>query len=400
MSTSENGTTQGSSVPPIRPPYPSRPSTPGQSEPAVRPRPVNPVRPQSSGPGMPPPPRPAARPSAAQTSAPAQSPRPVTPPPSSGKSGDDGGMMMPPRPPKKKNPIWVIIAIILVLVVGVMAYFIWKSQNDLKEAQALAEQTKLDMEQMQLEQDYEALNAEFAQFENQRTLIMDDSVKRELTEKYETARLQIEKLQQELRDSKQRSAAEIQKLKNEIETLRALLRHYVEEIDRLNQENQALRNENAEIKQRNEDLNTRVVETSRKNEQLTERMILAEKLNVTAPALTALNKKGKNEKKVQKAAQLMFTFTIPQNNSTPVGEKTFYMRILSPSGQLLGNTGTFSFEGASVPFTARKIVEYTGEELSNVTIYYDINTALTPGDYTVELFADNYRLLSRSFNLK
>ena len=98
-------------------------------------------------------------------------------------------------------------------------------------------------------------------------------------------------------------------------------------------------------------------------------------------------------------AQLMVTFTIPQNNSTPVGEKTIYLRIVSPSGQLLGNGGTFPFEGGSVECSAKKIVEYAGEEIGGVTIYWDVNTALTAGDYTVELFADNYRLISRSFSL-
>ncbi|MDE6702059.1 MAG: hypothetical protein K2K00_00090, partial [Muribaculaceae bacterium] len=133
---------------------------------------------------------------------------------------------------------------------------------------------------------------------------------------------------------------------------------------------------------------------------LSKRMTLAEKLNVTGVTLTALNKKGKAEKKVQKAAQLMVTFTIPQNNSTPVGEKTIYLRIVSPSGQLLGGGGTFSFEGGSVECSAKKTIEYAGEEIGGVTIYWDVNTALTAGDYTVELFADNYRLISRSFNLK
>ena len=116
--------------------------------------------------------------------------------------------------------------------------------------------------------------------------------------------------------------------------------------------------------------------------------------------LTALNKKGKNEKKVQKATQLRVTFTIPQNNSTPVGEKTIYLRIVSPSGQLLGGAGTFPFEGAQLQCSAKKVVEYAGEEIGGVTIYWDVNTALSAGQYTVELFADNYRLASRSFELK
>lgn len=297
-----------------------------------------------------------------------------------------------------RRPI-IIGAVCVGLLLIVAGWLVYSSQKALHQLQNEKDQMQLDYEQQQLAQDAEDLDREFAVFENSRQLIMDDSVKRDLTEKYENARMQVEALQAELKNQKNKSAAEITKLKNEIETLRALLRHYVEEINRLNKENQELRSENEQIKKQNTRLNDRVVATSRENEQLSKRMTLAEKLNVTGLTLTPLNKKGKKEKKVQKAAQLMVTFTIPQNNSTPVGEKTIYLRIVSPSGQLLGNGGTFPFEGGSVECSAKKIVEYAGEEIGGVTIYWDVNTALTAGDYTVELFADNYRLISRSFSL-
>ena len=309
-----------------------------------------------------------------------------------------------PQPDNQSNqksnrrPI-IIGAVSAGLLLIVAGWLVYSSQKALHQLQNEKDQMQLDYEQQQLAQDAEDLDREFAVFENSRQLIMDDSVKRDLTEKYENARMQVEALQAELKNQKNKSAAEITKLKNEIETLRALLRHYVEEINRLNKENQELRSENEQIKKQNTRLNDRVVATSRENEQLSKRMTLAEKLNVTGLTLTPLNKKGKKEKKVQKAAQLMVTFTIPQNNSTPVGEKTIYLRIVSPSGQLLGNGGTFPFEGGSVECSAKKIVEYAGEEIGGVTIYWDVNTALTAGDYTVELFADNYRLISRSFRL-
>ncbi len=314
----------------------------------------------------------------------------------------NGNSPVPETPNKnnKNNKLIIIAAACVAVILAVAGWMIYSTRQALQEVQNEKEQMQLDYEQQQLAQDAENLDREFAVFENSRQLVMDDSVKRDLTEKYENARLQVEALQAELKNQKNKSAAEITKLKNEIETLRALLRHYVEEINRLNKENQELRTENAQIKEQNTKLNNRVVATSRENEQLSKRMTLAEKLNVTGLTLTPLNKKGKKEKKVQKAVQLMATFTIPQNNSTPVGEKTIYMRIVSPSGQLLGNGGTFPFEGGSVECSAKKIVEYAGEEIGGVTIYWDVNTALTPGDYTVELFADNYRLVSRSFNLK
>lgn len=307
-----------------------------------------------------------------------------------------------PKSNQNRTMLWIIIGL-AVAIVGLGVWFIITStsqKKQLEEAIALKEQAELDMAQQALQEDYDALNNEFAIFENSRQMMLDDSVKAALTQKYETARLQIEKLNQELKNQKSKSAAEIKKLKDEISTLRNLLRHYVEEINRLNQENQALRNENAEIKDKNQQLTSRVQETTRRNEVLSERMTLAEKLNVTGLNLMPLNKKGKQEKKVQKARQLKVTFTIPQNNSTPVGEKAIYLRIVSPSGQLLGNGGSFSFEGATLQATAKKVVEYAGEEIGGVTIYWDVDTALTPGSYTVELFADNYRLVSRSFELK
>ena len=51
-------------------------------------------------------------------------------------------------------------------------------------------------------------------------------------------------------------------------------------------------------------------------------------------------------------------------------------------------------------YTAKKTIEYEGEEMPGVTIYWDVNAPLIAGDYTVELFADNFRLVSSHFNLR
>lgn len=303
---------------------------------------------------------------------------------------------------RQSNRQKLIIAgtVIGAILVG---WLVFTTVKAVRKAQALEvekEQLEIAQAQENLERDYDDLNAEFQQFENSRQYIKDDSVKRELNNKYEAARLQVEKLQQELTNQKRKSAAEIAKLRDEISTLRNLLRHYVEEIDRLNKENAQLRSENKEIKEQNRSLSNRVSETENKNKELSERMTLAERLNISGMSLQPLNKKGKKEKKVAKAVQMMVRFNIPQNNSTPVGEKTIYMRLISPSGQLLGGAGTFSFEGGKVEYTAKLGIEYEGEEMLGVTIYWDVNAPLIAGDYTVELFADNFRLISSHFNLQ
>ncbi|MDE7143272.1 MAG: hypothetical protein K2N76_00570, partial [Muribaculaceae bacterium] len=184
-------------------------------------------------------------------------------------------------------------------------------------------------------------------------------------------------------------------------TLRGIMKHYVEQIADLNQENQQLRTENQTLASKANRLESQVQSQTKVNKELTQRMELAEKLNVTAVSIQALKSNGKREKNITKAKQLAVSFTIPQNNSTPVGRKSIFLRITSPEGNLLqGNGITFPYDNGRVEATAQKDIEYEGAEISGITIYWDNNTALNPGTYKVELFADNYRLCSLDFQLK
>ena len=290
-------------------------------------------------------------------------------------------------------------AALILLLVGAIVFSVVQVTSLKKEvnvARAENEQLQLTNEQLTLSNEYDAINSEFSRYENQAVQLQNDTI----LAKYTAAKNKVEQLIKELNSEKTKSSKRIKELQDEISTLRALLRHYIAQVDSLGRENAGLKAENAEIRNRNEQLSTQVAEVSRKNETLNERMTLAEKLNVTGVTLSALKGNGKNEKNITKAKQLKVTFTIPQNNSTPSGAKTIYLRITSPEGSLLGNAGSFPFEGGSVPCTAKKTIEYGGQEISGITIYWDVNTTLTPGDYTVELFADNYRLTSRHFTMK
>lgn len=290
----------------------------------------------------------------------------------------------------------IVLAALLLIVVGFGVTQVASLKSQVQEARLENEELKLTNDQLQLSNEFDVLNAEFQQYEDQAQRLANDTI----LAKYTAAKAKVEQLMQELKSEKVKSQARINELQSEISTLKKLLRHYIAQIDSLNKENAGLRAENQEIKDQNKRLSSQVKEVTRTAETLSERMSLAEKLNVTGVSIQGLKKNGKKEKNVTKAKQLMVTFTIPQNNSTPVGEKTIYLRIVNPEGQLLGGTGSFDFEGKSIPCTARKVIEYAGDEISGIKIYWDVNTTLTAGDYTVELFTDGYRLTSRRFTLK
>lgn len=295
---------------------------------------------------------------------------------------------------KKKNILAVAGIVVGLALMSLMIFTTLESRRQFEEATAVNEQLKLQNEQLQLAGEYEQLNSQFKNYESQTQYINNDSI----LIKYGEAKDKVEKLLTELKTQKITSQRRIKQLQDEIKTLKGLMKHYVEIIDSLGKENAGLRAENAEIRQRNQELNSQVNEVSAKNENLSKRMTLAEKLNVSALTLTPLKSSGKQEKRIGKAKQLRVTFTIPQNNSTPVGEKTLYVRITNPEGSLLGSQGSFPFEGGNIPFTERKIIEYDGQEIAGISIYWNVNSVLNPGQYTVEVFADNYRLVSKKFN--
>lgn len=381
-----------------RPQAPATPSEPVRQQPAVE-QPLPPEPPVAQQQPVNPAPEPRRQP--ADDAPRREQPRreePVRERPHRYNPEEEYAIEEPQRPSdnKKLAKRFTLLAVGLGVAVLAIVFLLFRDHQQRTEAAQQIEQLQLANEQLQLSNEYDALNNEFAQYENQTSLLANDSI----VQKYSAARAQVEKLLQELQNEKNKSAAQISKLKDEIATLKGILRNYVEQINQLNQENQELRTENQQVKAKNEQLSQNIRNVTQDNKVLNERMTLAEKLNVTGVNLVPLNKKGKTEKNVTKARQLMVTFTIPQNNSTPVGEKVIYLRITNPEGDLLGNSGSFSFEGSTVACTARKTIEYAGEEIGGVTMYWDVNMTLTPGDYTVELFCDNYRLASRRFTLK
>ena len=290
-----------------------------------------------------------------------------------------------------------LIALIVVLIVNNNSHSIAAS-----EAAARADSLAIANDQLLLTNEFNQLNADFNHYEGQQIYLKNDS----LVTQYNEARLKVEGLIRELNEEKSKhskdmaaSRAKIKQLEGEISTLKGIVRHYLEEIKRLGEENAGLKQEIEQVTQQNQQLSSQVTQATASNAQLSQTVKLAKKLNITNVSFHAYNKKGKVEKNITKARQLGVSFTVSPNNTAAPGMKDFYMRIISPEGTLLGGGGSFHIDGGTVQSTARRSVEYANEEMS-VSIYWDVNTTLTPGDYTVEVFCDGYRLASRHFTMK
>ena len=286
-----------------------------------------------------------------------------------------------------------LVALIVVLIISNS-----KRTEEVNQAREETESLRLANDRLLLTNEFNQLNADFNQYEDQQIYHKNDS----LVKKYNEARLKVEGLLNELDHEKKNNAQNRKRIKDleaQIATLKGIVKHYLEEIKRLSEENEGLKKEIEQVNQRNQQLASNLSVTTSQNEQLTQTVKLAKKLNITGVSLLAYNKKGKKEKNITKARQLGVSFIVTPNNTAAAGMKDFYIRIVSPEGSLLGNGGSFNLDGSSVQCTASRQIEYTNEEVS-VSVYWDVNTTLTPGDYTVEVFADGYRLAAKHFTMK
>lgn len=304
---------------------------------------------------------------------------------------------------KFKTILFTAIGVLVALIALIVVLIVQNSRHTtaVNEAEARADSLAIANDQLVLTNEFNQLNADFNQYEGQQIYLKNDS----LVQKYNAARMKVEGLIRELNAEKashnkdlSASRAKIKQLEAEIATLKGIVRHYLEEIKRLGEENAGLKKEIEAVQQKNSELSTQVTEATASNEQLTQTVKLAKKLNITGLSLTAYNKKGKREKNVTKARQLGVSFTVSPNNTAAPGMKEFYVRIISPEGSLLSGGGSFTIDGRSVAATAHRSVEYANNEIP-VSVYWDVNTTLTPGDYTVEVFCDGYRLGSRHITM-
>lgn len=275
-------------------------------------------------------------------------------------------------------------AVLAALVIGFLLYTMHGQMQESKQMLALAE-----MDKMEMENEYE----QFAmQYNEMKTQINNDSLVAQL----ELEQKRTEELLEELRRVKSSDAAEIMRLKKELATLREVLRSYVLQIDSLNRMNEALAQENSNLKTQNQQAQQHISNLQGENESLSDKVAIASQLDATGIFAEGRNKKGKAAKKIKDVKKFVIGFTIARNVTTATGIRSIYVRITTPTGDVLTKGGTFAYENRQLEFSIRKDIEYTGEEQS-VTVYWDVAEALSAGNYRVDIFADGHNIGTTHF---
>lgn len=285
----------------------------------------------------------------------------------------------------------ILIAVILALIVTVF-YLINRTKE--KETEIAEVVEMMNFEKEQVEREFQDMATEFDGYTSN---IKNDSLFKLL----EDQKVKMHQLLEELRVTKSTNARKISELKKELATVRKLLVHYVNQIDTLNAENKVLKTENSEVKRRYNEASQTVEVLSKEKQTLNEVVTRASKLEVSGFSFTPLNSRNKKTTWFSQTANLQFNFTVNKNITAQPGDKTIYLRITRPDGEVLSknSSSTFEFENKKVTYSLKKDFEYNCEAHNDV-LYWKVEEVLQPGNYRTEFFCDGNMVGSFSFNIK
>ena len=287
-----------------------------------------------------------------------------------------------------KIVLGILSAILLIAAIALTVLLI----NSRKQNEEMQELFAIEREE--LESEYSTFAT---QYDELKIRITNDS----LQAKLEQEKLRTQQLLEELKQTKASDAAEITRLKKELKTVRAVMRGYVLQIDSLNRVNEQLAKENKRVKARYQEASKKITNLSEEKEALTQKVNLASQLDAIGISLKATKSNGSSESKLKRAKKLVVKFLIAKNITTNTGEKTVYVRIMVPDGNVLTkNEGdTFKYENRDINYSMKKYIEYTGEE-QELTMYWDIEEFLQAGKYRVHIFTDGNMIGYNDFELE
>ena len=289
-----------------------------------------------------------------------------------------------------KNTVIGFVIAALIILVGVIGFLLTRMHEQKIESQQMLELAEMDKREM--ENEYEQFAMQYNEMKMQ---IKNDSLVAQL----EKEQQRTEELLAELKQVKSSNAAEIMRLKKELATLRKVLRSFVQQIDSLNRENQQLSRENDNLKTQTRQAKAHISNLSSENEALSEKVDIASQLDATGIWAEGRNKRGKKAKRIKDVKKFAIGFNIARNVTTATGVRSIYIRIATPTGEVLTQGGTFEYENRQLEFSIRKDIEYTGEEQS-IQVWWDVTQALSAGAYRVDIFADGRNIGSTTFTFE
>lgn len=296
-----------------------------------------------------------------------------------------GGFSLGETDKERRNNL-IIIFLSVVLLAVVVVFFVQHSENK-KILNALnQEKASIQTELNSMMTNYDSIHT------NNETLQSELSF----------AQTKVKDLLLEVGQVKKVSYDEIARYRQEVTTLRTIMKNYIIQVDSLNRRNELLMAENSQVKEEFAQSESKNQQLEVEKDRLQEKIKMAAQLEVTELIGVGINDRGKEAESARRAVQIRVSFVISKNVTAPRGNKVIYVRIQKPNQVLFQKSANdlFPFEDLKIPYSAKREVTYEGNSLP-VNIFWDNEGAeFLPGEYTVDIFADGSNIGTTKFMMK
>jgi len=297
----------------------------------------------------------------------------------------------------------------LVGVTTLLAYLFMDSRNEALEVQKLlavkveqfaSTQQKLDSISTVLDQklvEVRRLGGNVAALEQIKWQLENDrrKLKSDLTFSIQQYNLKIK----DYRNFLAQSESDLQKLRDENGLLRNRTRALEEEKQNVLSENEGLKTERAALTQT-------LADYSLQNAELKNQVTIASAMKAVNVQVIALAANGKERRggsyKASRIDRLKVSFIMPANPVAVKNDKDIYIRILDANGAVVSESGVggvIPFEGREIGYTIRQTVPFENND-QEVNILFRKESAYKPGVYTVEIYAEGFRIGDGRFDVK
>jgi hypothetical protein len=286
--------------------------------------------------------------------------------------------------PRRKVPMFLIALIIILAVVSILLAIKLNidKQKNIEDIQYVeGEKSKLEGELKGLIVEYDSLKVKADTMDTQ-LQAQQDKIKKLLS-------------------INASNAVKIKMYKNELETLRKVMKSYIVQIDSLNTKNQQLADENKQVKNKLGKVNDDYKELSQKSEELSTTVKIAQKLAAKDVVIDGLNKNSKTTDRIKRLQKIRACFTIRENSVAKAGKKMIYIQISRPDNSVLASSdaGTFEMDGNAIVYSAKRELEYENVDIP-LCIFWDKTEELIEGKYDVKIYAEGYEIGDGSFVLR
>lgn len=192
----------------------------------------------------------------------------------------------------------------------------------------------------------------------------------------------------------------IKKYRNEISTMREIMKSYIVQIDSLNTRNKVLVAENVQFRQEIKKVQDSNVELTKVKDELSTKVEKASVIQAKDIVAVALNRKRKETTRISLIDKLRVCFTLRENPIAEAGPKKVYMRVIRPDSLVLTNSAdnVFNYKDELLIFSANRTADYINQDIE-MCIYLDNTGDFIIGNYSVELYLDDSIIGKTNFML-